>query len=102
MIYLGDNWPAEYRNNAFMLNIHGHRLNRDMLERHGSGYVAHHAPDFASRNDPWFRGLDCQVRPRRRRLRHRLVRHRRMPRRAKKRSATRPGGRIFKIVYDRN
>ena len=29
MIYLGDNWPDEYRGNAFMCNIHGNRINRD-------------------------------------------------------------------------
>ena len=63
MIYLGDNWPAEYRGNAFLLNIHGQRLNRDMLERHGSGYVAKHAPDFAFSKDPWFRGLHAKYGP---------------------------------------
>ena len=28
-IYLGDNFPKEYRNTLFMANIHGNRLNRD-------------------------------------------------------------------------
>jgi putative membrane-bound dehydrogenase-like protein len=60
MIYLGDNWPAEYRGNAFLVNIHGQRLNRDVLEREGSGYVARHAEDFAQSQDPWFRGLHCK------------------------------------------
>jgi putative membrane-bound dehydrogenase-like protein len=63
MIYLGDNWPAEYRGNAFLLNIHGQRLNRDRLERSGSGYVARHAPDFAFSKDPWFRGLHAKYGP---------------------------------------
>ncbi len=63
MIYLGDNWPAEYRGNAFMVNIHGQRLNRDVLERAGSGYVARHAADFAQSKDPWFRGLHCKYGP---------------------------------------
>jgi putative membrane-bound dehydrogenase-like protein len=40
MVYLGDNWPEEYRGNVFTLNIHGQRLNRDKLVREGSGYVA--------------------------------------------------------------
>ena len=58
MIYLGDNWPDEYRNNAFMCNIHGNRINRDLLEQKGSGYVAHHGLDFLLANDTWFRGLN--------------------------------------------
>ncbi len=57
MIYLGDNWPDSYRNNLFTCNIHGNRVNQDVLERKGSGYVAHHGKDFLMANDPWFRGL---------------------------------------------
>ena len=63
MFYLGDNWPLEYRNNAFMVNIHGQRLNRDVVEREGSGYVARHAPDFVFSKDPWFRGLHARYGP---------------------------------------
>jgi hypothetical protein len=63
MVYLGDNWPKEYRNNVFTLNIHGNRLNRDTLEFDGSTYVAHHAPDFLFANDPWFRGLVVKYGP---------------------------------------
>jgi putative membrane-bound dehydrogenase-like protein len=57
LVYLGDNWPRKYRNHIFMCNIHGNRLNQDVLERSGSGYVAHHGKDFLMANDPWFRGL---------------------------------------------
>lgn len=57
MIYLGDQFPPEYNNNLFTLNIHGQRLNRDKLERHHSGYVAKHQQDFAPSGDPWFRGV---------------------------------------------
>ncbi len=57
MIYLGEQFPAEYRNCLFTLNIHGQRLNRDKLERNGSGYVAKHLADFAPSGDPWFRGV---------------------------------------------
>jgi len=63
MVYLGDNWPDNYRNAVFMCNIHGNRVNHDTLERKGSGYVAHHAPDFLLANDPWFRGLNCAYGP---------------------------------------
>lgn len=57
MIYLGDNWPDSYRNRLFTCNIHGNRINQDILEHHGSGYIAKHGPDFLMANDPWFRGL---------------------------------------------
>jgi putative membrane-bound dehydrogenase-like protein len=57
MIYLGDNWPDAYRGHVFMCNLHGNRLNQDVLERRGSGYVAHHGKDFLFANDPWFRGI---------------------------------------------
>ena len=57
MIYLGDQFPDDFRNCLFTLNIHGQRLNRDKLERSGSGYVAKHLPDFAQSGDPWFRGV---------------------------------------------
>jgi putative membrane-bound dehydrogenase-like protein len=62
-IYLGDNFPAEYRNAAFMCNIHGNRLNRDRLERSPSGYVVKHDPDFLFANDAWFRGLMVKYGP---------------------------------------
>lgn len=58
MIYLGDNWPQEYRGNLFTLNIHGRRANRDLLVRQDSGYVATHGKDFLFSSDPWFRGLE--------------------------------------------
>jgi putative membrane-bound dehydrogenase-like protein len=63
MVYLGDNWPDAYRGHLFTLNLHGHRMSHDSLERKGSGYVAHHEKDFLLGNDPWFRGLDAQYGP---------------------------------------
>ena len=56
-VYLGDNFPAEYRNTVFMCNLHGNRLNRDWLDRTPSGYAIKHSPDFLFANDSWFRGL---------------------------------------------
>ncbi len=53
MIYLGDSWPAQYRGAAFMNNIHGARLNMDLLKPNGSGYIASHGPDFVKFNDRW-------------------------------------------------
>jgi len=57
MIYLGDNFPDEFRNSLLTCNIHGNRLNRDVLKRHGSGYKAERAKDFLFAKDPWFRGI---------------------------------------------
>ena len=51
MIYLGNAWPASYRDQLFMNNIHGQRLNIDVLKPHGSGYVGSHAPDFLLTGD---------------------------------------------------
>ncbi len=51
MIYLGGAWPDRYRNQLFMNNIHGARLNQDQLKRRGSGYVGDRAPDFLLAND---------------------------------------------------
>jgi putative membrane-bound dehydrogenase-like protein len=53
LVYQGNSWPAEYQGKAFMNNIHGARLNMDILERKGSGYVAHHGKDFVNFNDTW-------------------------------------------------
>jgi len=58
MIYQGDNWPAEYRHNAFIPNVHGYRVNRDIIERKGSGYTVKHGKDFLFAHDDWFRGLE--------------------------------------------
>lgn len=63
MIYLGENWPARYRNTLFTVNYHGKRLNNDRLERSGATYVAHHGPDFMKSRDPWFRGIDLVAGP---------------------------------------
>ena len=63
MIYLGDNWPAEYRGKLFTLNMHGRRVNVDRLDRHGSGYVGKHEPDMIFVGDPWFRGIDLTYGP---------------------------------------
>lgn len=51
MIYLGGAWPAEYRNQIFMNNIHGQRLNMDVPKPRGSGYVGSHGPDFLTTGD---------------------------------------------------
>jgi putative membrane-bound dehydrogenase-like protein len=63
MIYLADNWPAEYRGKLMTLNFHGRRINVERLERHGSGYVGKHEPDICFSADPFFRGIDLTYGP---------------------------------------
>lgn len=62
-IYLGDQFPADYRGRLFTLNFHGRRANTERLERRGAGFVGRHAPDFFVSSDPWFRGQELTVGP---------------------------------------
>jgi putative membrane-bound dehydrogenase-like protein len=63
MIYLGGSWPAEYRNQIFMNNIHGARINMDLLQRQGSGFVGKHGEDFLLANDEWSQILNLRYGP---------------------------------------
>lgn len=63
LIYLGDNWPDQYRNTILMHNIHGRRINNDILKRAGSGYVGLHGADVMKARDPWFVGVTLQAAP---------------------------------------
>lgn len=63
MIYLGDSWPDQYRNQIFMNNINGARVNIDDLGRKGSGYTASHENDFIETNDSWSQWLNFRYGP---------------------------------------
>lgn len=63
MIYLGDNFPASYRDQIYMNNVHGNRVNCDLLEPEGSGYVGHHGKDLLIANDRWYRGINLKYGP---------------------------------------
>ncbi|MFM8702461.1 MAG: PVC-type heme-binding CxxCH protein, partial [Planctomycetia bacterium] len=63
MIYAGTNWPADYRGRLFTLNFHGRRLNREILERSGSGYVGRHGADCFFWKGEWFRGMELASGP---------------------------------------
>lgn len=58
MIYQGDNWPKEFRGNIFIGNIHGQRINMDIPDRKGSGFLVRHAPDPINFNDKWSQVLN--------------------------------------------
>ncbi len=64
MIYLGgDSWPSKYRNQIFMNNINGARMNIDQLTPSGSGYKATHEKDFIVMNDSWSQWLNFKYDP---------------------------------------
>lgn len=63
MFYLGGAWPAGYRDQLFMGNLHGHRLNMDVPKAKGSGYVLSHGPDFLNANDAWARFINFRYGP---------------------------------------
>lgn len=63
MIYLGDNWPNQYRGRLMTVNYHGRRINQELLNRHGSGYVGKHGPDTLIAADSFFRGLELTYGP---------------------------------------
>ncbi|MBM4068130.1 MAG: DUF1080 domain-containing protein [Planctomycetes bacterium] len=63
MIYQGGTWPESYRDQLFMGNIHGRRINMDILKAKGSGYTASHGPDLLLANDAWARFINMRYGP---------------------------------------
>lgn len=62
-VYLGGNWPENFRGRFLTFNQHGRRLNVERIERAGSGYVAKHEPDVIFFDDPWTRIVDLDYGP---------------------------------------
>lgn len=63
MVYLGDAFPAEWRNNFFFHDVHMNRLRCETFSREGSGYRSSRKTDFIHSPDAWFRGLSPQYGP---------------------------------------
>lgn len=63
LLYTSDAFPKRYHDTLFFDNIHGNRINNDVLTRKGSGYVGSHADDFLLANDAWFRGISFKTAP---------------------------------------
>lgn len=63
MIYQGTQWPEQYRDRLYTLNMHGFRANQERLDRDGSGYLAKHEPDLFIVADKWFRGMEMSEGP---------------------------------------
>ncbi len=63
MVYLGGQWPAEFRDTFFFHDIHMNKLRNERMERSGSGYKAVKNLDFLVSEDKWYRGLSPQSGP---------------------------------------
>lgn len=63
MIYNGNAWPEQYRGHIFIGNIHGQRINVDVPERKGSGFVGRHGQDFLNFNDKWSQVINFRAGP---------------------------------------
>src|SRR6266850_3687312 len=61
--YAAEDFPPEFRGNAFSGNVMTCRIDRDSFVEHGSTRVAQHEPDFLKSDDPWFRPVDLQLGP---------------------------------------
>ncbi|MFT3747490.1 MAG: PmoA family protein [Agriterribacter sp.] len=62
-IYQSDAFPAVDRGRIFMCNIHEHAVLSDILEKKGSGFVAHHGEDFMMANNGQWVGFSMEVGP---------------------------------------
>jgi putative membrane-bound dehydrogenase-like protein len=63
MVLQGDQIPPEFQGSLLMGSIHGTTIKRDVLERHGSTFVAKHAPDFLQCGDKNFRPINLRWGP---------------------------------------
>jgi putative membrane-bound dehydrogenase-like protein len=64
MIYLGDNWPSEFRNHLFTHNLHGRQINHQINRREAGGFNTVHAgSDVLFCADPQFIGVDLTYGP---------------------------------------
>ena len=64
LIYQGNNWPAEYRGQLYTHNLHGHQMNREILEPFDSGYrSSSHGRDMFHDSSPTYLGVDLKTGP---------------------------------------
>lgn len=61
--YIGEQFPAEYRNSFYNGDVVTCRINRNTITYNGSTPVAHKEADFLVSDDPWFRPVDVKVGP---------------------------------------
>jgi putative membrane-bound dehydrogenase-like protein len=63
LIYQGGAFPDKWNGRVFMMNLHGARINTDILKRNGSTYIGSHGEDFLVANDPNFRAIQLRTGP---------------------------------------
>ena len=64
MVYLGDNWPEEYRGNLFTNNLHGSQMNRERLVQKDSAYQASsYGTDQLYSDDPEYLAVHLKYGP---------------------------------------
>jgi glucose/arabinose dehydrogenase len=63
MVYLGDLFPAEWRDTLFFHDIHMNKQRTERVARAGSGFKSQKVTDFIVSEDKWFRGLSPQYGP---------------------------------------
>jgi putative membrane-bound dehydrogenase-like protein len=63
LVLEGDHVPKEYQGSLIMGSIHGCAIKRDVLRRHGSSFLAGHAPDFLVSGDKNFRPINLRWAP---------------------------------------
>lgn len=61
--YLADTFPAEFRNQLFMCNIHQHQVLTDVMTPNGSSYIGNHGEDFVTTNDLAWVGFSIEMGP---------------------------------------
>lgn len=61
--YLADAFPAKYRNQLFMCNIHEHAVLTDYMVPKGSSFIGKHGADFMPTNDLAWVGFSIEIGP---------------------------------------
>ena len=98
MVYLGGQWPAEWRDTFFFHDIHMNKLRNEKMERAGSGFASKRNVDFIVSNDAWYRGLSPQYGPDGSVFINDW--YDRVPCHQQREFTDRTNGRIYKIVYE--
>ena len=98
MIYLGGQWPKEFRDTFFFNDIHMNKLRCEKLTRDGSGMKSGKKMDFMVSPDAWYRGLSPQYGPDGSVFVNDW--YDKVPCHQQREFTDRSNGRIYKIVYE--